>query len=94
MNKELNHLLETYTDNQNFDYSCYISIENKLKALEIIKEKQVNVRNLIIYCFEMKREYENYIEMFNFSDNFWELGKDLLTQEEYDLLKEVLTCQS
>ena len=34
----LNHLLTTYIDEQNYDYSAYIEIEKSLKALEIIKE--------------------------------------------------------
>jgi len=47
----------------------------KLKALEIIKEKRVNVR-FLISCKTLK-EYNDVIS-------------DHLTQEEYDLLKEVL----
>jgi len=51
------------------------------QALEIIKEKQVNYRTLL--C------------IFNTSDNYNDYNKlyprNKLTQEEYDLLKEVLT---
>ena len=65
-------------------------IKKELEALDIIKEKSVNVRNLIIYCFEFKYTYQNYVESFNYGDNYWELGKELLTEEEFNLLKEVL----
>lgn len=65
-------------------------IEKELKALEIIKNKSVNVRNLIIYCFEMNDTYEEYVDVFNYCDNYWELGNELLTEEEYNLLKEML----
>lgn len=57
MNKELNHLLDSYTDNENFDYSCYISIENKLKALEIIK-KFVNIDMLMFKGLIEQKEYD------------------------------------
>ena len=55
-------------------------VENslKLKALEIIKEKEVNVYDFKEY--ESKYEYNKHTE-----EEFQEL-----TQEEYDLLKEVL----
>lgn len=65
-------------------------IEKELKALEIIRNKSVNVRNLIIYCFEMKDTYKEYVEAFNYYENYWELGKELLTKEEFDSLREVL----
>ena len=66
------------------------TIEKELKALEIIKSKSVNVKNLIIYCFELKDTYEDYIDVFNYGDNYWDLGRELLTKEEFNLLKEVL----
>lgn len=65
--------------------------QKELHALEIIRTKSVNVRNLIIHCFEMNDTYEKYVELFNYCSNYWELGRDLLAQEEYDLLKEVLS---
>lgn len=89
MNKELNHLLDTYTDNENFDYSCYISIENKLKALDIIINKQVDIK--VLFNTDNFNDY-NWFMTFN------RVGKNenrFLTEEEYDLLKEVCkTCQS
>lgn len=63
------------------------NVIKKLQALEIIKEKQVNVYNLITYHFETEDTYEEYVENFNWCVG---LGKELLTKKEYDLLKEVL----
>ena len=72
------------------DFEPMLEIEKSLLVLKTIKEKQVNVRNLIIYSFEMKESYEDYVDRFNYCDNFYELGYELLTEEEYNLLKEVL----
>lgn len=59
-------------------------IERKqLKALEIIKEKQVDIHNLI-YSQSLE-EYNTFAMKYN-----QELCNTLLTQEEYELLKEVL----
>jgi len=58
---------------------CYDTIEKELKSLEIIKEKQVNV-----WAFSMC----NAVGAYNAS-----LPNDStkpMTQEEFDLLKEVL----
>jgi len=65
-------------------------VVKKLKALEIIKEKGVNVYNLTCICFKYNETYEQYVIDFNYGDSFYHLGKELLTQEEFDLLKEVL----
>lgn len=53
------------------------TIEKSLKALEIIKEKRVNIHLLIL---------SDSLEKYNF--NLLPYRK--LTQEEYDLLKEIL----
>ena len=62
----------------------------KIKALEIIKEKEVNVQNFKNACLTMS--YEQYLFM-------WKDGcfmgimltsKTMLIKEEYELLKEVL----
>ena len=55
-------------------------IEKELKALEIIKEKEVNV-----FIFLHSGDLETYNNMVE--DN------RKLTQEEFDLLKEVLKCE-
>lgn len=58
----LNHLLETYMDEENYDYSAYIEIEKSLKALEIIKklpkeEKQV-LLNIVYTYTKNEEEYD------------------------------------
>ena len=57
-------------------------INKQLKALEIIKEKMVDVVYLYSSCYEL--EHYNVYAPFEIDD------KDKLTQEEFDLLKEVL----
>ena len=57
--------------------TCYQVIQKELKAFEIIKEKEVNV-----FIFLHSGDLETYNDMVE--DN------RKLTQEEYDLLKEVL----
>ena len=72
--------------------SCYNlkEAEKKLKALEIIKEKKVDVNTLIFYL-EKHNETGNIDYAF---DSYNEYAKDSdkpqLTQEEYELLKEEL----
>ena len=58
----------------------YNELENELKVLEIIKNKKVDIElfNRVKTCKE-----------YNYSVGFSRLNRDL-TQEEYDLLKEVL----
>ena len=62
------------------------SVGNKLKALEIIKEKEVNVGN---FKASLLLTYEQYQEAL---DNDWTIVKQIsktpLTQKEYNLLKE------
>ena len=82
MNKELTPLeaLERLTKIHNYDVfkECYEVIEKSLKALEIIKAKGVYPQRVLMY--------KNNINFYNA-----EVSKDRqLTQEEFDLLKEVL----
>jgi len=58
---------------------AYNIIEKELKALEIIKEKRVWVDALIVMSL---KEYNTYCK------DVWNTPE--LTQEEYNLLKEVL----
>ena len=55
-------------------------IEKSLKALEIIKQKEVDIHNLLIS--KTVEQYNGYTH--------WLGCKGNLTEEEYDLLKEVL----
>ena len=63
--------------------TLYQIIESALKSLEIIKEKPMSVY-LVQSC---KGNYERYFEIARDMC----LIEDVYTQEEYDLLKEVLT---
>ena len=66
------------------------SDEKKLRALEIIKEKNVNIGSFIKCCSNI--DYEKYINGWgNWNkDILYNLSKNPLTQEEFNLLKEVL----
>lgn len=76
----LNHLLDTYIDDQNYDYTAYIELEKQLKALKIIKEKPM------VALVDYKYTYEEWLELID------ERNQDLFrNKEEYDLLKEVLS---
>ena len=80
--KDLNVLQEYIHENK--------QNEKKLKAFEIIKEKGVNVYSLTWVCLEHNSTYEQYVDDFNYADGLYDLGKELLTIEEYEFLKEVL----
>ena len=63
---------------ENSDYDeVFDFIEKELKALDIIKKKQVNLRLI---------RFDISLEDFNFMEDYAELN-----QEEFDLLKEVLS---
>ena len=66
---------------------CLDIIETALKALEIIKNKKVNVRAL---CKSVYSPIDNLLVYNNQCWNEKEMESKELTQEEYDLLKEVL----
>lgn len=52
------------------------SVEKELKALELIKNKEVNTKEIMVYNFSLERyNYQNFYK---------------LTQEEYNFLREVL----
>ena len=59
------------------------TIEYELNALEIIKNKKVNLFH--IWVFD---DYEQYKEHYPFSE--YHAEEDMLTNKEFDLLKEVL----
>ena len=82
MNKELK-ALEKLTKIHSYDEfnECYNIIENGLKALEIIKEKEINIHALLLH-----------LKRFNSPEGYNVLVGDKykITQEEYDVLEEVL----
>lgn len=67
---------------------CYELIKKALKALEIVKEKNIYVSKLLV-CFKEGglERYNNYLDRLYFPECHPEYH---LTQEEFDLLKEVL----
>ena len=65
---------------KNVSYYNYLAVKYK-KALEIIKEKRVDVALLF---------YVSNADMYNKAKQFYNHHK--LTQEEFELLKEVLNC--
>ena len=78
-------------DLEQVPYGEFALIEKSLKALEIIKEKRVNVGTFIHLTKILKKDYEqckanNDIVFCNICDT----EKEFLTQEEFNLLKEVL----
>ena len=64
------------------------NVAKKLKALEIIKEKRVNVELFIKHS--LGRDYNEFLNYENLFQ-IYKSSEKRLTQEEYDLLKEVLT---
>ncbi len=76
--------LEKYGSSGKFSISklrlCLETIEKELKALEIIKKKQVDIHNLL-----ESKTYEQYNGL-----ALWLGYKGNLTKEEFELLKEVL----
>lgn len=82
--------LENYEQNEDFnkDVLNYAFLNEqdkikKLKALDIIKEKKVNVLMFICYANSGKNGFKMYNQAMENEE--WRL-----TQEEFDLLKEVL----
>lgn len=62
---------------------CYDIAEKALRALKIIKEKKVEV-NILEFC-ETCEEYNDFIK-----HRVWFQEEYILTQEEYELVKEVI----
>lgn len=81
--KELNLYIPYYVSDlyQNTIDENYYIIEKELKALEIIKNKEINIHALLLHLkrFDSPAGYNALVG-----------EKYKLTQEEYDLLKEVL----
>ena len=85
--KDLERLEELEKENQELKNSalelwdkCYTKENSKLKkAIEIIRDKNVNIVYIKIF-----KDYKLYSQYYTGS------SKDILTNEEYELLKEVL----
>lgn len=67
------------------------NVAKELKALEIIKKKYLDPHDFVLCYYTMNNEkwidYEEYKKAYL---NYYENDEYMLTQEEYDLLKEVL----
>ena len=67
----------------------YRIIEKSLKALEIIKNKKVNVRAFLKSC--SYKDIDTQLKVYNAQCCDWqEMESKELTQKEYELLKEML----
>ena len=66
---------------------CLETISKQLEALEIIKKKRVDVNYLKLCFVDNSPYFENGLEEYN---TFREDEEEQLTQEEFELLKELL----
>lgn len=82
-NNKINELLET---------KQFKIIEKELKALEFIKEKTLTINDLYWLKNGNYKEYRKNLEILYSGVEEEHLQKILKTQEEFDLLKEVLLC--
>lgn len=98
MTKELEALDRLYENLNCNDYffrgdaseDCNL-IETALKAFEIIKEKEVDIHNFKEVIIKQNWTYEQYLDEENAPNTSGhQFAYKLLTQEEYDLLREVL----
>ena len=83
--------IDTDCKSMNEAINCLETIEAALKALEIIKEKEVNIQYFKI-CLEVHWDYDLFEEHCR-ENNEWEDDtpyKYSMKKEEFDLLKEVL----
>ena len=74
-NIRFNYFESKRNEDANVEHFWFDTIEKELKALEIIKNKNVDVNSL---------RFSHELDWYNRYNHY------LLTQEEYDLLKEVL----
>lgn len=90
--KSLERIENEYSiDEAVFYKEDFNQVRKELKALEIIKEKRVNVGTFIHLTKILKKDYEKCKALNNtFGANICETEKEFLTQEEFNLLKEVL----
>lgn len=87
----LENIIKTFYDKESEDIQI---VRKELKALEIIRNKNVFVWGFIHRQEEIgdfKPTYEYYKTHYGYFHSGYDCNKHfLLTQEEYDLLKEVL----
>lgn len=73
-----------------FIHGSFDIIETTLKALEIIKDKEVNVHFLLVCMHDFSNNDEVGREEYNKQEGSYWHTANALTQEEYGLLNEVL----
>ena len=78
--EEIKDELYNFKDISEYSKNQFSTIEKELRALEIMKKKKVNVVIVL---------YSKNLEEYNSTVGFY-FSKNQLTQDEYDLLKEVL----
>lgn len=90
-------IMEKLKETQGHYYDIQFKKSKKEKALDIIRDKRVNADYFIYTCVKNNWSYEDYLDEISNSDNLALCGQycfsnkqPILTQEEYDLLKEVL----
>ena len=84
------HLIR-HEETQEKEFSEYIStIEKELKALEIIKNKKVQVAYLHSMWDDFEKTFNSNDEDVLWLYNEGRPKKEQLTKKEYDLLKEVI----
>ena len=83
--KDVLYILSAVSNNE-IDTNCETikTIEKSLKALEIIKEKRIDIESFYTSFIEGDYDYGFY------ERRYGTYGKYCLTEEEFDLLKEVL----
>lgn len=92
--KELKYVHDTECGEDKSVNERFALIENALKALEIIKEKNIDVRYFVDdfvkqdYGWDL---YDDYSEQYHYGkDDFSRYDGEYLTKEQFELLKEIL----
>lgn len=76
---------------QGMTFEDKVECIKKLKALEIIKEKEVDVHNFKEILIKQEWTYEQYLDEENDPNTSGhQFAYKLLTEEEYNILREVL----
>lgn len=72
--------------------NAFKTIEKELKALEIIKNKKLDVCSFINNFVKRNDSYETYVLYFEkpIEIDYCVISEELLTEEEFNLVKEVL----
>ena len=80
----LNDLIEDLQQDNGVSIICKEKVEKSLKALEIIKEKRIDIESFYSSFIESDYDYDFY------ERRYGTYGKYCLTEEEFNTLKEGL----